>query len=78
MREDEIACEAMGVNTTMAKLSAFALGSTWAGLAGVIFAAKSTFINPACFTFLESAMILAIVVLAEWGLFSASLSAPSF
>lgn len=67
MREDEIACEAMGVNTTMAKLSAFALGSTWAGLAGVIFAAKSTFINPACFTFLESAMILAIVVLGGMG-----------
>lgn len=67
LREDEIACEAMGVNTTLAKLSAFALGSTWAGLAGVIFAAKSTFINPACFTFLESAMILAIVVLGGMG-----------
>ena len=67
LREDEIASEAMGVNTTMAKLSAFALGSTWAGLAGVIFAAKSTFINPSCFTFLESAMILAIVVLGGMG-----------
>ncbi|MDD5169072.1 MAG: high-affinity branched-chain amino acid ABC transporter permease LivM [Syntrophales bacterium] len=67
LREDEIACEAMGVNTTMAKLSAFALGSTWAGLAGVVFAAKSTFINPASFTFLESAMILSIVVLGGMG-----------
>jgi len=67
LREDEIACEAMGVNSTMAKLSSFALGSTWAGLAGVVFAAKSTFINPACFTFLESAMILAIVVLGGMG-----------
>ncbi|MDQ5987475.1 MAG: branched-chain amino acid transport system permease protein, livM [Syntrophus sp. SKADARSKE-3] len=67
LREDEIACEAMGVNTTLAKLSAFALGSTWAGLAGVVFAAKSTFINPASFTFLESAMILAIVVLGGMG-----------
>ena len=67
LREDEIACEAMGVNSTLAKLSAFALGSTWAGLAGVVFAAKSSFINPASFTFLESAMILAIVVLGGMG-----------
>jgi branched-chain amino acid transport system permease protein len=67
LREDEIACEAMGINSTLAKLSAFALGSTWAGLAGVVFAAKSTFVNPACFTFLESAMILAIVVLGGMG-----------
>jgi branched-chain amino acid transport system permease protein len=67
MREDEIACEAMGVNCTMAKLSAFALGSMWAGLAGVVFAAKTTFVNPASFTFLESAMILAIVVLGGMG-----------
>ena len=67
MREDEIACEAMGVNCTMAKLYAFALGSMWAGMAGVVFAAKTTFVNPASFTFLESAMILAIVVLGGMG-----------
>ncbi len=67
MREDEIACEAMGVNCTMAKLTAFALGSMWAGMAGVVFAAKTTFVNPASFTFLESAMILAIVVLGGMG-----------
>lgn len=67
LREDEIACQAMGIDKTRAKLTAFALGSTWAGLVGVIFAAKTTFINPASFTFLESAMILSIVVLGGMG-----------
>ncbi|MEE9935162.1 MAG: branched-chain amino acid ABC transporter permease, partial [Deltaproteobacteria bacterium] len=63
----ELACQAMGVDKTRAKLTAFALGATWAGMAGVLFAAKTTFINPASFTFLESAMILAIVVLGGMG-----------
>jgi len=67
LREDEIACEAMGIDKTKAKLTAFALGSTWAGLVGVIFAAKTTFVNPASFTFLESAMILSMVVLGGMG-----------
>ncbi len=67
LREDEIACQAMGIDKTAVKLTAFALGATWAGLMGVIFAAKTTFINPASFTFLESAMILAIVVLGGMG-----------
>ena len=67
MREDEIACQAMGIDKTRTKLAAFALGATWAGMAGVIFAAKTTFINPASFTFLESAMILSIVVLGGMG-----------
>lgn len=67
MREDEIACEAMGVNITRAKLQAFALGTCWAGFAGVIFAAKTTFINPSSFTFMESAMILSMVVLGGMG-----------
>jgi len=67
LREDELACEAMGVDKTMAKLTAFALGATWAGMAGVVLAAKTTFINPASFTFLESAMILSIVVLGGMG-----------
>lgn len=67
LREDEIACEAMGVDLTRIKLSAFALGSCWAGFAGVIFAAKTTFINPASFTFMESAMVLSIVVLGGMG-----------
>lgn len=67
LREDELACEAMGIDKTKAKLAAFALGATWAGMAGVLFAAKTTFINPASFTFMESAMILAIVVLGGMG-----------
>lgn len=67
LREDELACEAMGVDKTWTKLTAFALGATWAGMAGVILAAKTTFINPASFTFLESAMILSIVVLGGMG-----------
>jgi len=67
LREDEIACQAMGIDRTKTKLLAFALGATWAGLMGAIFAAKTTFINPACFTFLESAIILSIVVLGGMG-----------
>ncbi|OGQ94461.1 MAG: branched-chain amino acid ABC transporter permease [Deltaproteobacteria bacterium RIFOXYD12_FULL_57_12] len=67
LREDELACQAMGIDKTRTKLTAFALGATWAGMVGVIFAAKTTFINPPSFTFLESAMILAIVVLGGMG-----------
>lgn len=67
LREDEVACQAMGIDKTKTKLTAFALGAMWAGMVGVIFAAKTTFINPASFTFLESAMILSIVVLGGMG-----------
>jgi len=67
LREDEIACQAMGIDKTRTKLAAFALGATWAGMAGVFFAAKTTFVNPASFTFLESAIILCIVVLGGMG-----------
>jgi branched-chain amino acid transport system permease protein len=67
LREDEVACQAMGIDKTRTKLTAFALGATWAGFVGCILAAKTTFINPASFTFLESAMILSIVVLGGMG-----------
>ncbi len=67
LREDEIACQAMGIDKTKIKLTAFALGATWAGMVGVVFAAKSTFINPESFTFMESAIILMIVVLGGMG-----------
>lgn len=67
LREDEIACQAMGIDRTKTKLTAFALGATWAGAVGVIFAAKTTFINPASFTFMESAIILSVVVLGGMG-----------
>ncbi|MHB8772106.1 MAG: ABC transporter permease subunit [Syntrophales bacterium] len=67
LREDEIACEAMGIDKAKTKLTAYALGAAWAGMVGVLFAAKTTFINPASFTFIESAMILSIVVLGGMG-----------
>ena len=67
LREDEVACQAMGIDKTKTKLTAFALGATWAGFVGCILAAKTTFINPASFTFMESAMILSIVVLGGMG-----------
>jgi branched-chain amino acid transport system permease protein len=67
LREDEVACQAMGIDKRKTKLTAFALGATWAGMAGVIFAAKTTFINPASFTIWESIIILCIVVLGGMG-----------
>ncbi len=67
LKEDEIACQAMGIDKTKTKLTAFAMGATWAGIVGVMFAAKTTYINPASFTFLESAIILCIVVLGGMG-----------
>ncbi len=67
LREDEVACQAMGIDKRKTKLTAFALGATWAGMAGVIFAAKTTFINPASFTIWESIIILCVVVLGGMG-----------
>ncbi|MGC9325419.1 MAG: high-affinity branched-chain amino acid ABC transporter permease LivM [Desulfomonilia bacterium] len=67
LREDEVACQAMGIDKTTTKLTAFALGATWAGFVGCILAAKTTFINPASFTFMESAIVLSIVVLGGMG-----------
>ncbi len=67
MREDEIACKALGMNVTNVKLSAFALGAMLGGFAGVFFAARQGFISPESFTFNESAIILAVVVLGGMG-----------
>ena len=67
MREDEIACRALGMNPTNIKLSAFTIGATFAGFAGSFFAARQGFISPESFTFIESAIILAIVVLGGMG-----------
>ncbi len=67
LREDEIACQAMGMNTTNIKLSAFAIGAMLGGFAGVFFAARQGFISPESFVFTESAIILAIVVLGGMG-----------
>ncbi|WP_263140874.1 high-affinity branched-chain amino acid ABC transporter permease LivM [Pseudomonas sp. RIT-PI-AD] len=67
LREDEIACRAMGLNHVLVKLSAFMMGAAVAGIAGVFFATKQGFIDPSSFTFFESALILAIVVLGGMG-----------
>ncbi|RGP57315.1 high-affinity branched-chain amino acid ABC transporter permease LivM [Pseudomonas abyssi] len=67
LREDEIACRALGINPTAVKLSAFTIGATFAGFAGCFFAARQGFISPESFTFIESAIILAIVVLGGMG-----------
>jgi branched-chain amino acid transport system permease protein len=67
LREDETAAQAMGIDRTRTMLAAFALGAFFAGVAGVLFAAKTSFVNPSSFTFLESAMVLAIVVLGGSG-----------
>jgi branched-chain amino acid transport system permease protein len=67
LREDEIACRSLGINTTNTKLTAFAMGAMFGGFAGSFFAARQGFISPESFTFMESAIILAIVVLGGMG-----------
>ncbi len=67
LREDEIACRSLGINPTNTKLTAFAIGATFGGLAGSFFATRQGFISPESFTFIESAVILAIVVLGGMG-----------
>ncbi|TGV11512.1 high-affinity branched-chain amino acid ABC transporter permease LivM [Alcaligenaceae bacterium 429] len=67
LREDEIACRSLGLNPTGIKLSAFTIGATFAGFGGAFFAARQGIVNPESFTFIESALILAIVVLGGMG-----------
>ena len=67
LREDEVACRSLGINPTAVKLNAFTIGATFAGFAGCFFAARQGFISPESFTFIESAIILAIVVLGGMG-----------
>ena len=67
LREDEIACRALGINPTNTKLSAFAIGAMFGGFAGAFFATRQGFISPESFTFIESALVLAIVVLGGMG-----------
>ena len=67
LREDETAAKALGINPTNTKLTAFAVGAMFAGFAGSYFAAKQRFISPESFTFIELAIILAIVVLGGMG-----------
>jgi branched-chain amino acid transport system permease protein len=67
LREDEIACRSLGINTTNTKLTAFAMGGMFAGFAGSFFAARQGFVSPESFTFMESAVVVAIVVLGGMG-----------
>jgi len=67
LREDEIAARSLGMSRTAVKLSAFTIGAFFAGFAGTVFASKQGFISPESFVFLESAIILAIVVLGGMG-----------
>ncbi len=67
LREDEIACRSLGINTRNTKLTAFAIGAMFGGFAGSFFATRQGFISPESFTFIESAIILAIVVLGGMG-----------
>ena len=67
LREDEVACRALGINIVTTKLTAFALGAMFGGFAGAFFATRQAFISPESFTFIESAIILAIVVLGGLG-----------
>ncbi len=67
LRDDEIACQAMGIDKFKTKLTAFALGATWASLGGVVFAAKTSYINPMSFTIWESITILCVVVIGGMG-----------
>lgn len=67
VREDELAAEAMGIDTTQVKLAAFAIGSAWAGVAGVLYASRFTVVAPESFNFLQSVIIFCIVVLGGSG-----------
>ncbi len=67
LREDDIACASLGINRTNMKLAAFAIAAMFGGFAGSFFATRQGFISPESFTFIESAIILAIVVLGGMG-----------
>ena len=67
LREDEIACRSLGINTTNTKLTAFSIGAMFGGFAGSFFAARQGFVSPESFVYIESALILAIVVLGGLG-----------
>jgi len=67
LREDEIACRSLGINTVTTKLTAFATGAMFGGFAGSFFAVRQGFVSPESFVFLESAIILSIVVLGGMG-----------
>lgn len=78
VREDEIAAEAMGINTTQMKVRAFVLSSFFAGIAGALFSHFTNFINPSSFTFLQSVNAVIMVVLGGMGSMTGSITAAIF
>jgi branched-chain amino acid transport system permease protein len=78
VREDEVAAESMGINTTRAKVRAFVLSSFFAGVAGSIFAHYANYLNPSSFTFMRSVDAVIMVVLGGMGSLSGSLLAAIF
>ncbi|MDI6729112.1 MAG: hypothetical protein QMD44_09350 [Thermodesulfovibrionales bacterium] len=67
IKENEIAASSMGINTTKYKLYAFTFGTFWAGIAGILFSAKMQFVSPESFTFMESILILSMIILGGIG-----------
>ncbi len=67
LREDEVACRSLGISVVNTKLTAFALGAMFGGFAGTVFSARQGYISPSDFTFIQSALIVAIVVLGGLG-----------
>ena len=67
VREDELAAKAMGIPANRLKLGAFAVGASFAGAMGVLFAASRTFVSPESFTFLQSVSVLTMVILGGIG-----------
>jgi len=78
VREDEIAAEAMGIDTTRAKVRAFVLSSFFAGIAGSIFAHFTNYLNPSSFSFARSVDAVIMVVLGGMGSMSGSILAAIF
>jgi branched-chain amino acid transport system permease protein len=75
IRDDEVAAEALGVDTTKYKVLAFVLGAFFAGVAGGLFAHFLSYLNPSSFTFLKSIEVIAMVVLGGMGSVSGSVIA---
>jgi branched-chain amino acid transport system permease protein len=75
VREDEVAAEAMGVNTTGTKVKAFVMGSFWAGVAGGLYAHYFGYLNPGAFGFMKSFEVVVIIVLGGLGSVSGAVMA---
>jgi branched-chain amino acid transport system permease protein len=75
IRDDEVAAEALGVDTTRYKVLAFVMGAFFAGVAGGLFAHFLSYLNPSSFTFLKSIEVIAMVVLGGMGSISGSVIA---